>query len=135
MQVENKQMYQELEFARQDLEIAETRTDEVKQLYEKELMGSTQQLEMIEKENEEIRAESKHREQKIYQLEQQLRQSENNFTKSQQALLEYREVAESAIEELQVLRQMLESQAALLTMYQERDYAKNTEQSNEMNER
>jgi uncharacterized protein (DUF3084 family) len=44
MHIENKQMYQELEFARKDLEIAETRTDELKQLYEKELMGSTQVL-------------------------------------------------------------------------------------------
>jgi uncharacterized protein (DUF3084 family) len=42
MQLENKQLFQELEFARKDLEIAETRTEELKQLYEKELMGSSQ---------------------------------------------------------------------------------------------
>jgi cell division septum initiation protein DivIVA len=42
MQLENKQLFQELEFARKDLEIAETRTEELKQLYEKELIGSSQ---------------------------------------------------------------------------------------------
>jgi nitrogen fixation/metabolism regulation signal transduction histidine kinase len=76
---------------------------------------------MIEKHNEQLRVESQHREEKLYQLEQQIRQSENSFSRSQQELNEYRQVAESAIEELQKLRQMLESQSEQLAVYQERD--------------
>jgi hypothetical protein len=84
---------------------------------------------MLEKENQELRGELQHEQQKVYQLDQQLRQREMDFARNQQELQEYRQISRVAMEELEKLRKLVETQASAL--HNEREESKRTQMVSE----